>query len=81
MSFDGDFRFTLDSEMNFYDFKSRQRGLRHSFPDRYNKVLELKYDENLDGKASRIVSYLPIRITKSSKYVSGVYRFRNDLNV
>lgn len=81
MSFDGNFRFTLDSKMNFYDFKSRQRGLRHSFPDRYNRVLELKYDKKLDERASWIVNQLPIRVTKSSKYVSGVYRFRYDLTV
>ena len=81
MSFDGDFRFTLDSEMNFFDFKSLQRGLKHSFPDRYNRVLELKYDQKLDKKASLIVNHLPIRITKSSKYVTGVYRFRTDLTV
>ncbi len=81
LSFDRNFRFTLDSEMNFYDFKARQRGFQHSFPDLYNRVLELKYDEDLDKQASQIVSCLPIRITKSSKYVSGVYRFRQELNV
>jgi len=81
LSFDGDFRFTLDSKMNFYDFKSRQRGFRHSFPDLYNRVLELKYDKALDERAAWIVNHLPIRMTKSSKYVSGVYSFRQDLTV
>lgn len=81
LSFDGNFRFTLDSKMNFYDFKSRQRGLRHSFPDWHTRVLELKYDESLDEKASWIVNQLPIRVTKSSKYVFGIYKFRHDLTV
>ncbi len=78
-SFDKDFRFTIDKQMTFCDFKSRQRGWLQSYEDLENRVLELKYSQDLDEKAAWIVNHLPIRMTKSSKYVMGVNRFRPDL--
>lgn len=78
-SFDKNFRFTIDHKMDFYDFKSRQRGHMHCYPDLNNRVLELKYSKEIDELGSVITNQLPIRMTKNSKYVSGVFKFRPDL--
>ena len=35
-------------------------------------VIELKYEEQFDNQTDRITQYFPFRLTKSSKYVTGV---------
>ena len=81
LSFDNKFRFTIDQELKFYDFRSLFKGKGFQVSDRYKRVLELKYDQENDDSAANIVSILPIRVTKSSKYVSGIYSIRPDLAV
>ena len=44
----------------------------NSYFDNASVILELKYDQEHDFGASHITSSFPFRITKSSKYVSGV---------
>ena len=68
---DGHFRITVDSDLRycslvnsltFSDFQKDDPAV----------VLELKYNEDQDEAAQRIMQYLPFRQTKSSKYVQGV---------
>ncbi len=37
-----------------------------------NIILELKYNQDMDNGANYIVNCFPFRLTKSSKYVSGI---------
>jgi len=68
---DGKFRITIDRHLRYFS-------LLHSFS--FNKyliqdqglVIELKYDESLDNQTDRITQHFPFRLTKSSKYVTGV---------
>lgn len=81
MSFDNKFRFTIDQDLIFYDVRSLFKGKGCQITDRFNRVLELKYDQENDDSAADIVGVLPIRVTKSSKYVSGIYSIRPDLAI
>ena len=76
-SLDKKFRITLDNQLAFYlaersfDFNSIPQKRANSI------ILELKYNKQYDKNVSEISSYFPFRMTKSSKYVSGVYKFYN----
>lgn len=79
LSFDKKFRITLDSELGFRDYRNTYYQTERMIykPDSVY-VLELKYAAKHDHLADRVVNQLPIRITKSSKYIMGVARFRPD---
>jgi hypothetical protein len=72
---DGDFRITLDSQLEFYkingrfgnQFIHRQRSLR-------DVVVELKYEVEQELQANRVASFFPFRMTRNSKYVQGIER-------
>lgn len=67
----GKFRITIDQQLRYFP-------LLHSFSfEKYHiqdegLVIELKYDEALDLQTDRITQHFPFRLTKSSKYVTGV---------
>ena len=74
LSADGNYRITLDSNISFFP---AQPFLPMFFENKSFEpycVLELKYDHIKDGEASRITDHFPFRLTKSSKYVSGVFK-------
>lgn len=68
---DGKFRVTIDREMRFLPFLNKNKIDTFPIEDK-GVVVELKYDEKLDGETDRITQYFPFRMTKSSKYVTGV---------
>ncbi len=71
ISFDGDFRITVDNELEYYLIGSNNNSFmeKHTCDD---TIVELKYHNKLDGKqAAEISNELPFRLTKSSKYVNG----------
>jgi SPX domain protein involved in polyphosphate accumulation len=78
-SFNRRFRFTIDKEMKYYDFRTIPSGTAIPVTERFNRILELKYNQEFDDVSDQIVSVLPMRLTKSSKYVTGVYSIRPDL--
>jgi len=80
-SFDNKFRCTIDYDLNYYDLRTRLIGVNDRITDYWQRVLEIKYDERFDQVAHHIISQLPLRVTKSSKYVNGIYRFRSSLPV
>ena len=45
--------------------------------ERYSKVFELKYEPEHDEEARRISSWFPFRMTRSSKYVTGLQLVRS----
>lgn len=75
-SADGRFRVTLDGSQRFLPI----RVLGNTFLPRWTNdgdvILELKYDEAHDDDAAKIVNRFPFRLTKSSKYVSGLLATR-----
>ena len=70
LSHDGNYRITLDDHINY---KDTSRGFDSSFSFTENKiVLELKYEREHAEHAHRIVQELGCRVSKNSKYVTGV---------
>jgi len=71
-SWDKKFRITVDNELMFYWAENKFN--LHLFPEHNSDsiILELKYNYQDDDKAHIISSYFPFRMTKNSKYVSGV---------
>jgi hypothetical protein len=73
-SADGRFRITIDSDLECYQFSGGNNTLLRSVMRGMETILELKYDPEADEDARRISTCFPFRLTKSSKYVSGVKR-------
>lgn len=74
VSRDGRFRLTLDTEMAYYRIAGSRNWMAHKQTDQRNVILELKYGIEDDAAASRVSTFFPFRITKSSKYVQGIER-------
>jgi len=72
ISADKHYRITLDNNLSFYRIRNRHNSFREKFTDNHINILELKYLEEKDSKASKITSGFPFRLTASSKYVYGI---------
>ena len=72
LSDDGRFRATIDSTMQFGLVAPGINSLARWADPRPDTVLELKYDPDYDLDASEVTIHFPFRITKSSKYVTGI---------
>lgn len=66
------YRITVDNEQSFYHINKENNTFLNSYFDNDSVILELKYNQDHDPGASYITSSFPFRITKSSKYVSGI---------
>jgi hypothetical protein len=74
LSADGCYRITLDSDINFFPVQPFLPSFfANESPEPYC-VLELKYDHAKDCEASGVTKHFPFRLTKSSKYVSGIFK-------
>ncbi|MDH3217315.1 MAG: polyphosphate polymerase domain-containing protein [Candidatus Krumholzibacteria bacterium] len=71
-SADRRYRITLDTDASFYRIGRKNNSFTSKLSDRINVILEVKYDEECDADADRITNHFPFRMTKSSKYVSGI---------
>ena len=71
-SSDGNYRITVDTKMVFYDINKHNNLFLNKIVDYLNTVVELKYNYGKDDYAEHIVKYFPFRLTKSSKYVTGI---------
>jgi len=71
LSFDSDFRLTLDTELSYHLIGNNNNNFMQSHKSD-DVIIELKYDFAKDKKANEITNNLPFRLTKSSKYVNGV---------
>ena len=69
---DRKYRITIDSRMEFYETHHRANTFLHRVIDDRNTVLELKYSVEEETNMKSVLNYFPFRMTKSSKYVSGV---------
>jgi hypothetical protein len=68
------FRITPDQDVEYNKIRSLDNHFLERSVDRSQVVLELKYDAQDDAEAERIANGLPFRLTKNSKYVSGIER-------
>ncbi|MFK8006803.1 MAG: polyphosphate polymerase domain-containing protein [Saprospiraceae bacterium] len=68
---DGKFRITLDRKLRYFSLLNNSKFNRYQIENE-EVVMELKYDETLDLATDRITQHFPFRMTKSSKYVSGI---------
>jgi hypothetical protein len=80
LSADGCYRITLDSNIQFFPVTPFFSALFKGTTCEPYSVLELKYNHVRDDEASKITNYLPFRLTKSSKYVSGIYKLYSYLS-
>ena len=71
-SADKHYRITLDSDQYFCGIGRENNSFLNHFTDADNVILELKYDINMDDDADRITKFFPLRLTRSSKYVTGI---------
>ena len=72
----GKFRITIDSELVFFNFSGRHHVFDPKSSENDGKIImELKYAHDQDLYAEKIINHFPFRITRSSKYVSGVESF------
>jgi len=68
----GHLRLTLDTRLEFRDVRSLGNTFLRGAIDRRGVVLELKYGQEHDDEAREVAARFPVRLTKSSKYVSGL---------
>jgi VTC domain len=72
ISADRRFRITIDTDIEVYEVGRRLRVPARPALDPDSVIVELKYDLDADDDAPRITNALPFRLSKSSKYVSGM---------
>lgn len=69
------FRVTIDSGLTYRGILNQNFSLLNEIKEDHH-ILELKYD--IDKLAAGVSTQFPFRLTKSSKYVSGVTYFRGE---
>lgn len=74
LSRDGRFRLTMDTDQHFCDIHRLSNTLLPATTYRSEIVLELKYDQDADNDADWVTNSFPLRVTKNSKYATGVDR-------
>lgn len=73
LSSDGKFRITLDANQSFYNLYEQKRPCNR-VKDNQSIILELKYSQEEEEGSNLIASRFPFRLTKSSKYVTGIQK-------
>jgi SPX domain protein involved in polyphosphate accumulation len=66
------YRITVDTDLVFYRIDSRRISILSKSSHDNSIILELKYDQSKDDEANHITAGFPFRLTKSSKYVTGI---------
>lgn len=74
-SVDTKFRVTIDSGLQFFKLSPDNNLHLQSLETPGVTILELKYNQRHDDLGESVSSYFPFRMTKSSKYVSGLNQF------
>ena len=75
ISNDRRFRITLDKDVYYFRLRDISNYFLVKRSDYGTSVMELKYSPNDDSEATKIVEQFAFRLTKNSKYVSGVSCF------
>jgi len=72
LSADKRYRITIDTNQVFYRIGSQNNFFLNKIKNDLNVILELKYNIDADDDVNRITEHFPFRLTKSSKYISGL---------
>lgn len=75
IDFSNKFRITVDKNISYFPIQNQINSGRFFHKDLKSIVVELKYDNELNEDAKKISNKLPFRLTKNSKYVTGVQQF------
>jgi SPX domain protein involved in polyphosphate accumulation len=73
LSADRKFRLTLDSDLAYYRISASHNTFLQQTLDKRLLIVELKFHRDDDRGAERISNQFPFRLSKSSKYVSGIW--------
>jgi SPX domain protein involved in polyphosphate accumulation len=68
------FRITIDDQLSFWRIDAFSNAFLHHFVDREHHVIELKYGIDEEAQAHTISRHFPFRITRCSKYTTGISR-------
>jgi hypothetical protein len=74
LSADRVFRMTIDRRCEYFSVHPPRGAVHAELGDDLMTILELKYGEAADDAAPAVANRLPFRMTKSSKYVTGLTR-------
>ena len=66
------FRITIDREMAYYRTTRVDLGARPAWHDYRQIIVEIKYPREAEPEIDRVAGYFPFRMTRNSKYVTGV---------
>lgn len=72
LSGDTRYRITLDDGITYFGITGNTTTIMHGYEDPCPTVLELKYDQKDDPDADAISNYWPFRLSRKSKYASGM---------
>jgi SPX domain protein involved in polyphosphate accumulation len=72
VSADGEYRITLDHDLEYFRFDRRDNKFHAHLHDRESTVVELKYSGDIDRIDERVAAYFPFRVTRMSKFVTGM---------
>jgi hypothetical protein len=75
-STDHKFRITIDFDMESYRIDPVANCFVEKSTDHADTILELKYSDKDDEEARFITDLFPMRMTRSSKYVTGIERLQ-----
>lgn len=68
------YRVTIDTDQSFHHIKQENNFFISNYEDKDSVILELKYDQSYDKEIHHVSSNFPFRVTKSSKYVTGLQK-------
>ena len=72
LSADKKYRITIDTDQEFYRLNKTNNSLLYKSVEKSDIILEIKYRAEHDDLIQKITNQFPFRLTKSSKYVTGV---------
>jgi len=68
------YRITVDRELTYYRVSRMANSFAHKQVAHNHIIVELKYDRECEQGADRVSGFFPFRVTKNSKYVTGIER-------
>lgn len=72
INYENNYRITVDRNIKYYKFLYKPYVLNCDTYNTNNSIIELKYDKNFEANAYNISNHLGLRITKMSKYSTGI---------
>tara|TARA_B100001175_G_C19499434_1_gene637212 strand:+ start:534 stop:1247 length:714 start_codon:yes stop_codon:yes gene_type:complete len=74
LSYNKKYRITIDDKQIFYNLKNKNNLFLNYYKNYDTKILEIKYEKDFDNEISSLTSKFPFRLSKNSKYLTGIQR-------